>query len=219
MTPPRFSVFTPSHKTRYLDECYASLRAQTRGDWEWVIVLNGNARWRPETPDERVRLVVADDLTGVGAAKRRACEEARGELLVELDHDDLLASTALERLDDAFRAHPEAALVYSDTAQITEDGGRDESRFDEAAGWEYDDVEVDGRSVLRAPCRRRRTTSPTSGSRRTTSAPSPGRRTSAAATTTPPAWSSTTRTSCAASTASGPSITSRRCSTSSGCTG
>lgn len=147
---PRFSVFTPSHKTRYLDECYASLLAQTCADWEWVVVLNGNARWRPETPDERVRLIVADELTGVGAAKRRACEEARGDLLVELDHDDLLTSRALELLDEAFRAHPQAALVYSDTAQITEDGGRDESRFDAAAGWEYDEVDVEGRSLLRA---------------------------------------------------------------------
>ena len=87
---PRVSVFTPSHQPRYLDECFRSLRAQTFEDWEWVVVLNQGARWRPPEPDPRVRVEVKDDLVGVGAAKRHACAVARGEFLVELDHDDIL---------------------------------------------------------------------------------------------------------------------------------
>ncbi|MGL5819151.1 MAG: glycosyltransferase [Phycicoccus sp.] len=144
------SVFTPSHTPRFLDDCFASLRAQDDPEWEWVVLLNGNARWRPPAPDPRVRVIVADDVSGVGAAKRRACAEATGDVLVELDHDDLLTRGALRVIRQAFVEHPEATLVYSDTAQVTEDGGRDESRFDAAAGWEYDDVEIDGRMVLRA---------------------------------------------------------------------
>ncbi|WP_460061663.1 glycosyltransferase [Streptomyces sp. YKOK-I1] len=145
---PRFSVFTPSHRPRFLDECLATLQAQTCPDWEWIVLLNNGARWRPEYPDERIRVVVADDVCGVGAAKRRACELARGEILVELDHDDLLAKACLAELGKAFDAHPEAVFVYSNTAQITEDGGRDETRFDETCGWQYEDVRVDGRTLL-----------------------------------------------------------------------
>ncbi|MFJ3333896.1 glycosyltransferase [Streptomyces sp. NPDC086766] len=145
---PRFSVFTPSHRPRFLDECLASLQAQTCSDWEWVVLLNNGARWRPERPDDRVRVEIADGLNGVGAVKRRACELARGEILVELDHDDLLAKACLEELGKAFDAHPEAVFVYSNTAQITEDGGRDESRFDETFGWQYEEVRVDGRKLL-----------------------------------------------------------------------
>ncbi|MFC7484131.1 hypothetical protein ACFQX7_34530 [Luedemannella flava] len=42
------TVFTPSHHPRFLDECLRSLQAQTMADWEWVVVLNQGARWRPE---------------------------------------------------------------------------------------------------------------------------------------------------------------------------
>jgi hypothetical protein len=145
---PRFSVFTPSHQPRFLDECLATMQAQTCSDWEWIVLLNNGARWRPERPDARVRVEIADDLRGVGAAKRRACELARGEILVELDHDDLLAKACLTELGKAFDAHPEAVFVYSNTAQITEDGKRDESRFDETCGWQYEEVNVDGRKLL-----------------------------------------------------------------------
>ncbi|MEV7557750.1 glycosyltransferase [Streptomyces sp. NPDC089795] len=147
---PRFSVFTPSHRPRYLDECLATLQAQTRTDWEWIVLLNNGARWRPERPDDRVRVEISDDSRGVGAAKRRACEFARGEILVELDHDDLLARDCLAELAAAFDAHPDAVLVYSNTAQISEDGGRDETRFNETHGWSYEDVDVDGRRLLQA---------------------------------------------------------------------
>lgn len=147
---PRFSVFTPSHHPRFLDECLTSLQAQTCPDWEWIVLLNNGARWRPERPDERVRVEIADGLHGVGAAKRRACELARGEILVELDHDDLLAKACLAELGKAFDSHPETVFVYSNTAQITEDGQRDDTRFNEAYGWQYEEVEVDDRKVLQA---------------------------------------------------------------------
>ncbi|MFI2458233.1 glycosyltransferase [Streptomyces sp. NPDC019539] len=147
---PKFTVFTPSHRPRFLDECLATLQAQSCSDWEWIVLLNNGARWRPERPDERVRVEIADELRGVGAAKRRACELARGEILVELDHDDLLTKDCLGELQKAFEAHPDAVFVYSNTAQITEDGGRDDTRFNEEHGWQYAEVNVDGQRLLAA---------------------------------------------------------------------
>lgn len=145
---PRVSVFTPSHQPRFLDDCLRTLLSQTRTDWEWVVVLNQGARWRPLKDDPRVRVIVSDELTGVGATKRYACSEARGEILVELDHDDELRSDALEMIVDAFDAHPATVFVYSHSAQIATDGSRDDSRWDEANGWVYREVMVDGRKVL-----------------------------------------------------------------------
>jgi glycosyltransferase involved in cell wall biosynthesis len=142
------SVFTPSHETRFLDACLGTLLGQTLRDWEWVVVLNHGARWRPRVKDPRIHVMVEDDLRGVGAAKQLACAQARGEYLVELDHDDELRSDALELIVDAFDADPAIGLVYSNCAQITEDGSRDETRWDEANGWIYSDVDVDGRTVL-----------------------------------------------------------------------
>jgi glycosyltransferase involved in cell wall biosynthesis len=142
------SVFTPSHDARFLDQAYASLLAQTYTDWEWVVVLNQRARWQPAVEDERLRLFVADDLEGVGAAKQRACSLCRGEILVELDHDDELTTDCLEKVVLAFEAFPEAGFVYSDFAQIDADGNPDPMRFDERHGWIYYEATVDGRDLL-----------------------------------------------------------------------
>jgi len=146
--PPRVSVFTPSHRPRFLSTCLRSLLAQTYEDWEWIVVLNGGARWYPDVKDRRVRVTVEDDLDGVGAAKRQACSLARGEFLVELDHDDELSTDALAEIVAAFDARPDVGFVFSHFAQIQEDGSREDSRFDERNGWEYSEVEVDGRPVL-----------------------------------------------------------------------
>jgi glycosyltransferase involved in cell wall biosynthesis len=145
---PRVSVFSPSHQTRYLDDCLRSLLAQTYEDWEWIVVLNQGARWRPPAEDPRLRIVIQDDLSGVGAAKRYACSLALGEFLVELDHDDELRSDALELIVEAFDENPNVGFVFSSFAQINQDGTRDDTRFEESNGWIYEETKVDGRPLL-----------------------------------------------------------------------
>ena len=113
---PRISVFTPSHRPTFLNECFDSLVAQTFSDWEWVVVMNNGANWRPPVADARVRVLWNNDLNGVGAAKRYACEQACGEFLLELDHDDLLAQEALAEVVAAFDANPEIGFVFSQFA-------------------------------------------------------------------------------------------------------
>ncbi len=148
MRPPRVTVFTPSNRTRFLDECLESLLAQTYQDWEWVVLLNQGMRWRPERDDPRVRVVMDDNVAGVGAAKRRSCAEAAGEILLEFDHDDLLTPDCLAEVVDAFDAHPEVGFVYSDFAQIGPDRSRNDSRFNESYGWVYREETVAGHEVL-----------------------------------------------------------------------
>jgi glycosyltransferase involved in cell wall biosynthesis len=144
---PRITVFTVTHHPRFLDECFDSLLSQTYENWEWVVLLNSGARWRPARDEPRLRILVDDSITGVGAAKHRACAEARGGVLVELDHDDLLASDALALIAGAFDENPGISLAYSHAAQIREDGSRDDSRFDVSNGWVYHDTRIDGRHV------------------------------------------------------------------------
>lgn len=140
------SVFTPSHDPRYLDECWASLAVQTHPDFEWVVVLNGGARWDPP-PDSRIRCVTVDEIRGVGAAKRYACSLATGDILVELDHDDLLTTDALSQIDTEFAIYPDVGFVYSDGAQVKADGRMDESTWDKLNGWVYYREKIDGRVV------------------------------------------------------------------------
>jgi len=129
------SVFTPSNRTRYLDDCYASLAAQSYADWEWVVLLNGGATaWRPPAADNRVKVSRTARVGGVGAAKRAACALASGDVLVELDHDDMLASGCLARLADVFAKDPSVVFACSDWAQIGEDGGQGGTGTDASGG-------------------------------------------------------------------------------------
>jgi hypothetical protein len=144
------SVFTPSHNPRYLDDCYESLVAQTCPDWEWIVLLNGSAKqWSPPRPDDRVKVSRALLPRKVGATKRAACELCSGDILFELDHDDVITPTCLQDVHDAFASAPDVALVFSDFTQINEDGSPNFDRFNQAMGWEYTEEEIDGAKYLR----------------------------------------------------------------------
>jgi hypothetical protein len=132
---PLISVFTPSHNPHWLNECWDSLEKQTYEDFEWVVLLNNGALWTPPK-DPRVKLFWSD-AKGVGALKRDAVEKCSGDILVELDHDDLLRADALGLIADAFDADPDASLVYSDFTQIEDDGSPNLDRFAEGHGWTY----------------------------------------------------------------------------------
>jgi glycosyltransferase involved in cell wall biosynthesis len=118
------SIFTPTHRADYLREAHESLVRQTFTDFEWVIVPNGGELTIPDTirQDPRVRILPAPaGLSGrIGALKRFACGECTGDVLVELDHDDLLVPRALERVLDAARSG--AGFVYSDCSNFYPDG-------------------------------------------------------------------------------------------------
>ena len=124
--------------------------AQTFADWEWVVVLNSGVEpWEPPQPDERVRVVTGRFPRKVGAAKHAACELCEGDILLELDHDDIITPTCLAEVSEMFECHPDAALVYSDCAQINEDGTRNDERFNADMGWAYSEESLNGFDYLR----------------------------------------------------------------------
>ena len=132
------SVFTPSHDPKYLDDCYKSLQEQTNSNWEWIVLINGEAIWeRPN--DDRVKVGYASpEIKGVGALKRDAVSRCTGDVILELDHDDMLMPTALMDVEYVFDTMPDVGFVYSDTAQILKDGTPDLSEpFGPDYGWKY----------------------------------------------------------------------------------
>lgn len=129
------SIFTPSNNPKWLDECYRSLEEQSFPKWEWVVLLNGDVLWTPPK-DPRVKLHWSD-AKGVGALKRDAVEHCMFDYLVELDHDDWLTPNALDCIVNAFAHHDDASLVYSDNAQVEEDGSPNLDRYAEGNGWTY----------------------------------------------------------------------------------
>jgi len=132
------SIFTPTNNPKYLQDCYDSLTSQTLQEWEWIIVYN-NGAGVINFQDERVKEYFTGRLAGVGAAKKNACEKATGDILVELDHDDVLLPTALEKIQEAFNKHPGAVCVYSDFSQINENKTPNHDTFNESFGWKCRD--------------------------------------------------------------------------------
>lgn len=123
----KLSVVTPTHKGTYLQELYNSLKDQTHENWEWLLYLNGGLR-KENLPSEIVndtRVSIHHDLqtplsTNVGYLKNRAFHIATGEILVEVDHDDVITPDCLEEVAKAFE-DPEIGFVYSDNAKLQDD--------------------------------------------------------------------------------------------------
>lgn len=127
---PLVSVFTPAYRSgERIARLYRSLAAQNYGNWEWVVY--------DDSPDEetfallrsirekdpRVTLFRSDIPCGViGEVKRRCCGLARGDILAEADHDDELTDHCLADVVEGFNRFPDAGFVYTDCAEVFEDG-------------------------------------------------------------------------------------------------
>src|SRR5687767_11930506 len=119
------SVYTPTHDPEFLLEAYGSLKDQTHQDWQWVLVPNG-PRWRVAKEirdDPRVLLLAPLEDTRIGALKAHAVQACKGELLVELDHDDMLEANCLQRLLEAWKKQGgDEAFLFSDCINFWPDG-------------------------------------------------------------------------------------------------
>lgn len=117
----KFSIISPSHKnTPYLQELYESLVAQTYGNWEWILWLNGKFDRKKLSAeienDKRVKIYQCKEKNpNVGFHKNRAFHLGTGDILVELDHDDMLTPDCLGELNKAYQDQ-EIGFVFSDVA-------------------------------------------------------------------------------------------------------
>lgn len=128
---PLISVFTPTYKTgERILRPYQSLKCQTHKHWEWVIVDDSDDNgetWKMlqnlAEHDHRIRVYKEHRHSGnIGRLKRTACDLAYGEILLELDHDDALTFTALNDIANAFSNYQDVGFVYTDFAELYEDG-------------------------------------------------------------------------------------------------
>jgi hypothetical protein len=153
---PLISIITPTNNPRFLEEIHGNLDAQTYQDWEWIIMPNGDAVI-PLLNDPRIRVV--DDVAGmkglfIGSLKRKCAMRAKGDVILELDHDDFLSLDALEKVAAAFTAGAE--FVFSDFAEFFEHD-RSPRTYGGEWGWRYRHVTApNGMACLAAnahPCR------------------------------------------------------------------
>lgn len=82
----------------------------------------------------------------IGKLKNWAGSLGKGHILVELDHDDALTDCALDYVAKGFRQFPGAGFLYTDCAEVFEDGTNSTYRKGWAFGYgSYTDVEYKGK--------------------------------------------------------------------------
>lgn len=124
----------------WLDEALASVAAQTRGDWEAVVVDDGSTdrsaaiarQWCGR--DARVRLVQQAN-AGLPAARNAGARAATGDRLVFLDCDDLLEPGFLEAMAEALDDAPNMSGAACEQIVMRTDGTRPVQPLPGGGGW------------------------------------------------------------------------------------
>jgi glycosyltransferase involved in cell wall biosynthesis len=153
----RFSVFTPSHTIKRIDRTIRSLQAQSFKDFEWIICLNGEALNSQAELTEKIgkakikyKILRHEESTDkIGLLKKACCENADGEILVELDHDDELSPDCLEEIH-LHDIKNNSDFYYSDDIDIVESSGKSIAPYSKDGGWEYYTCERTGHIASRA---------------------------------------------------------------------
>lgn len=128
---PVFSIVVPLYRTpeSFFRDMVCSVRAQTYGKWELILV---NAS--PDMPeleqacacssseDGRIKVVPLEGNFGICLNTNAGIAAATGDFVCFLDHDDTLEPDALFRYVEALNGHGDIDLLYSDEDKIMSDG-------------------------------------------------------------------------------------------------
>lgn len=149
-----YSIVTPTHSKENvpnLIELYVSIVNQTYINWEWILYLNNGMKISdlPDfiVKDSRVKkFEQQENNSNIGHIKNKAFFEARGSVLVEADHDDMLAVNCLEELHKVFSTEKDVGFVYSNSLLLSLN--EVETPYREDYGWKHQAFEFKGRKRL-----------------------------------------------------------------------
>lgn len=119
----KLSVITPFYNSgAHFEQTYRCLMNQTMEEYEWIVVNDGSTRREDvdklehlaET-DARIR-VIHQENGGQSVAKNHGIVEAKTDVIVFIDADDLVEPFYLEILYQALKEHPGASWSYTDLA-------------------------------------------------------------------------------------------------------
>ena len=130
--PASISVIVPVHNgARFISDALLSVKSQTRPPEEIIVVDDGSiddsaAIVRSQHPDV---ILITQQRGRAAAARNTGALHAHGEALAFLDHDDLWPPERNAVLLEAWKAHPEAEVVYGSIRVLAEADARKDSRI------------------------------------------------------------------------------------------
>jgi glycosyltransferase involved in cell wall biosynthesis len=120
MSTPVFSVVIPAYNApRTIESCVRSVLAQTRSDFELIVVDDGSTDDTADrvqalaSEDPRIELIRQEN-RGTAGARNTGIARARGRYVSFLDNDDLWMPNYLEQMHRALEADPSAGMAYTD---------------------------------------------------------------------------------------------------------
>lgn len=126
--PPTFSFLTTAYRTEQtVARTIDAVRAQTRGDWELVVVDNGYSDQiaqivSPYLGDPRIRLIRQHNAGPTGGVMAAAAV-ATGRYLTVLNSDDAVAPEFCARMGEVLDVEPGIAAVTCDAHLFTDPDG------------------------------------------------------------------------------------------------
>lgn len=128
MVDPTFTIAMPAYNARRtIRAAIRSVLAQTRGDFELLVVDDGSRDDTPEQverfDDARVSLLRQEN-AGPGAARNLAIRAGSGRYVSMLDSDDLWLPEYLETMAGILDREPEIGLAYTDAWVLDDATGR-----------------------------------------------------------------------------------------------
>ncbi|MEG6504018.1 glycosyltransferase [Nitratidesulfovibrio sp. 1201_IL3209] len=122
--PPVATIIVPCHNYgEYLEECINSVLMQTFTAWELIIINDGSTDNTHEVAQELLRRhpdyairYFRQERRGIVQPRNRGATLARGEFILALDADDLIAPQFLEKTVAALRVRPD--LGYMSTKAL-----------------------------------------------------------------------------------------------------
>ncbi len=117
--PPAATIVTPFYNTGAIfHETARSIMRQSFQQWEWLIINDGSTQADAlalldeyRNRDTRIRVIDHDHNRGLSAARNSGFQAARTPYVVQLDSDDLLEPTAIEKCLWFLESYPEYAFV------------------------------------------------------------------------------------------------------------
>jgi glycosyltransferase involved in cell wall biosynthesis len=133
---PKITVVIPTYNhLTYLPKMVDDICAQTRRDWEMVIVndgsVDGTKEWLDGLTDPRIRVVHTEN-RGVFPAVNTGVAAARGEFLTVVSSDNRCPPYFLEALAAALESDDDFMMAYSPYYQIDGDDNIFSFNFDNA---------------------------------------------------------------------------------------
>lgn len=129
MSPPPapvVSVIVPCHNHgHFLAEALESVRAQSRPDWECIVVDDGSTDDTKQVSDRFMRMdprfrCLHQSNQGLSAARNAGLDVCTGSYIQLLDADDMLEARKLEAQLAYLEQHPETDIVYGDVRYFNE---------------------------------------------------------------------------------------------------